>query len=59
MPEIYKDPAAFRSRAEAMRAEVAKLQGVVKAGNEATIKEGIVELNRSCNACHDQFRAKR
>jgi cytochrome c556 len=58
MPEIYKDQAAFRQKIEAMRAQVTKLEGTVKTGNEAAIKEGLTDLNRSCNSCHDQFRAK-
>ena len=58
LPEIYKDLPGFRSKAEAMRTQFAKLEGTVKTGNETAIKDGLVELNKSCNACHDQFRSK-
>ena len=59
LPEIYKDPAAFKQKIDANRAQYDKLVATVKTGNEAAIKEGLVEYNRSCNSCHDQFRAKR
>ena len=59
MPEIYKDQATFKAKQDAMRAELDKLQGVVKGGNEAAIKTAINEANKVCNSCHDSFRAKR
>jgi cytochrome c556 len=58
LPEIYKDQATFRQKIEANRAQMTKLEQTLKAGNEAAIKEGLNDLNRSCNSCHDQFRAK-
>ena len=58
LPEIYKDPATFKAKREAMQAELTKLQETVKTGNEAAIKAGITDTNRACNACHDLFRAK-
>jgi cytochrome c556 len=57
-PEIYKDQAGFRQQIEAMRAQMGKLDGIVKTGNEAAIKEGLVETNKVCNACHDKFRSR-
>ena len=58
-PDIYKDQAKFRTAQENMRAEMGKFMATVKAGNEASIKEGIVALNNTCNKCHDDFRIKR
>jgi cytochrome c556 len=59
LPEIYKDPAAFKAKQEAVSAEVVKLQAAVKSGNEANIKTAITDTNKACNNCHDTFRAKR
>ena len=58
-PEIYKEEAKFRTHQENLRAEVGRFMATVKAGNEASIKEGIVTLNNTCNKCHDDFRIKR
>jgi cytochrome c556 len=57
-PEIFKDQAGFRQRIEAIRAQMGKLNDIVKTGNEAAIKDGLQETNRTCNGCHDQFRAR-
>ncbi len=58
LPEVYKDPATFNTKKEAMLGELGKLQAAVKGGNEATIKAAIVDTNKACNSCHDMFRAK-
>jgi cytochrome c556 len=57
-PEIWKDQAGFQKRIEAMRGQMQKLDGIVKTGNEQAIKDGIVETNKVCNACHDTFRSR-
>ena len=59
LPEIYKDPAAFKAKQDALHAEIAKLQSIVKGGNEADIKAAIINTNKACNSCHDTFRAKK
>jgi cytochrome c556 len=58
-PEIYKNMDKFNARRDAMRAELAKFLNTVKAGDEASVKEGITSLNKTCNNCHDDFRTKR
>ena len=58
-PEIYKEEAKFRTHQENLRAEMGRFLATVKAGNEASVKEGIVTLNNTCNKCHDDFRLKR
>ena len=58
MPEIYKDPATFKAKRDAMQSELGKLASAVKSGNEAAIKTAIVDTNKACNSCHDTFRAK-
>ena len=58
LPEIYKDPATFKAKQDALHAEIAKLQSAVKSGKEANIKAAISDTNKACNSCHDTFRAK-
>jgi cytochrome c556 len=58
LPEIYKDPATFKAKQDALQAEIAKFQSAVKSGNEASIKAAINDTNKACNSCHDTFRAK-
>ncbi len=58
LPEIYKDPAAFKAAQDKLHAEMAKFSETVKSRDETRIKAGIVELNKVCNACHDKFRRR-
>lgn len=59
LPEVFKDTAAFKAAQDKLHAEIAKFAATVKAGNEANIKTGSVELNKACNGCHETFRARR
>jgi cytochrome c556 len=58
LPEVYADPAKFKSAIDQMYAEMSKFQATVKTGNEANIKTAIIDLNKVCNSCHDTFRQK-
>ena len=58
LPEVYSDPAKFKAAIDQMYAEMSKFQATVKTGNEANIKTAIVDLNKTCNSCHDTFRQK-
>ena len=58
LPEIYSDPAKFKTAQDQMSAEMSKFQATVKTGNEANIKTAIVDLNKACNGCHETFRQK-
>ena len=58
LPDIYSDPAKFKAAQDTMYAEMSKFQATVKAGNEASTKTAIVDLNKACNSCHDSFRQK-
>lgn len=59
LPEIYKDSAGFKTAEDKLHTEMAKFVATVKTGNEANIKTGIVDLNKACNSCHENFRQKR
>jgi cytochrome c556 len=58
LPEIYSDPAKFKTAIDQIHAEMSKFHATVKTGNEANIKTAIVDLNKVCNSCHDTFRQK-
>jgi cytochrome c556 len=58
LPDVYADPAKFKTAIDQMYAEMSKFQATVKTGNEANIKTAILDLNKVCNSCHDTFRQK-
>jgi cytochrome c556 len=58
LPEIYSDPAKFKTAQDTMFSEMTKFQATVKTGNEANIKTALVDLNKACNGCHETFRQK-
>jgi cytochrome c556 len=59
LPEVFKDTAGFMAAQDKFHAEMTKFSATVKTGNEASIKTGLVELNKVCNGCHETFRARR
>lgn len=58
LPEVYSEPAKFKAAQDTFNAEVGKLVAATKAGNEANVKAAIMDVNKACNGCHDNFRAK-
>lgn len=57
-PEIWADPAKFKSAAEKMEMEMRKLAQVAKGGELNPIKIQFGETGKACKACHDEFRKK-
>lgn len=57
-PEIWKEPAKFKQRQEAVMAETPKLVAAAKSGDLAQLKGAIGPVGNACNACHDDFRSK-
>jgi cytochrome c556 len=57
-PEIWKEQDKFKSAAEKMQTEVAKLSTAAKSGDLAAIKTAFGAAGQSCKACHDDFRRK-
>ena len=57
-PAVFAEPAKFKEAQERAQAEISKLAGMVKSGDEAAIKTQIMALNKSCNGCHDDFRER-
>ena len=58
LPDIYSEPAKFKAAQDNFNAEVSKLVAATKSGNEANVKAAVMDVNKACNTCHDQFRAK-
>jgi cytochrome c556 len=58
LPEVYTDAAKFKQAQDSFQAEVTKLLAATKGGNEQTVRAAWGEVNKSCNACHDAFRAR-
>lgn len=57
-PEIWKEPAKFKEKADKMQAEMAKLAAAAKTGNLDNIKAVFQATSGSCKSCHDDYRAK-
>ncbi len=58
-PEIWSQSAKFKTAADNMVAEVAKLDAAARAGNLDAIRAAMGAVGGSCKACHDDFRAER
>jgi cytochrome c556 len=57
-PEIWSNPAKFKSAAEKMEQEMEKLASVTNGGDLNAIKAQFGETGKACKACHDDFRKK-
>lgn len=58
LPAVFKEPEKFKAAQDEMLAEVSTFMTTVKGGDEAAIQAGILEMNDTCNRCHDTFREK-
>jgi cytochrome c556 len=60
LPEIYSEQGKFKEAIERFQMEVKKLNTVARNGNgnEAEVKAQIGAVNKSCAACHDDFRRR-
>ena len=56
-PEIFTDP-KVRDLGKAMRTEVVKLVDVSKTGDVAAIRTQFQATAKTCDNCHDNYRAK-
>ncbi len=58
-PEIYKNTDKFRSEAQKLETETAKLAAAARSGDQAAVKTAFGDVAQACKACHDDFRVKR
>ena len=59
LPAAFTDTAKFKQAADRLEAEASKLAQVAKSGDEAAVKAQITAVQKSCGACHEDFREKR
>ena len=57
-PEIWSNAAGFKQAQEAFQAETVKLVAAAQSGNMDQIKAAVSATAKSCDNCHDNFRAK-
>ena len=57
LPAVFTDNAKFKTASDRMQTAMAQLAKVSK-GDEATVKNAIAEVGKTCGGCHDDFRAK-
>ena len=53
--DVVSDAARFRTRYETLQAEVQKLNGAVKSGDQNQIRASANAVAGACNACHEAF----
>ena len=56
--EVWQKPTEFKTAQENYLAQVAKLVVVAQAGELDAIRPVVDEVQKSCKACHDQFRSR-
>jgi cytochrome c556 len=57
-PAVFSEPAKFKEAADKYQAEMTRLNEVSRKGDEAAIKNQILAVDKSCGACHDNFRER-
>jgi len=58
LPALFKNEAKARDLAQKMQDEVTKLNTVAKTGDAGAIRTQFGAAAKSCDNCHDDFRAK-
>jgi len=58
LPGVFKSEAKIKDLAQKMQEEVAKLNTVAKTGDAAAIRTQFGVAAKTCDNCHDDFRAK-
>lgn len=58
LPALFKNEAKIKDLAQKMQEEVSKLNTVAKTGDAAAVRTQFNAVAKSCDNCHDDFRAK-
>lgn len=58
LPELFKNEAKVKDLAEKMQEEATKLNSIAKTGDAKAVRTQFGVLAKSCDNCHDDFRAK-
>jgi cytochrome c556 len=56
LPDVWKEPDAFKSGADKMQAEIGKLVAASKTGNLESVKTAFGAAGQTCKACHEDYR---
>lgn len=54
--EVWQKPAEFQQAQEKLRATTEQLVKAARSGNQDLIRPAVNEVEKSCKACHNQFR---
>jgi cytochrome c556 len=57
-PDIWKEQAKFKQLSDDMMAAADNLVVAAKAGNLDALKAAVGKADKTCDSCHDSFRAK-
>ena len=58
LPEVFTNEAKVKELAEKMQEEATKLNSVAKTGDAKAVRTQFGVLAKTCDNCHDDFRAK-
>ena len=58
LPAVFSDAAKFKKEQERFEAEVTRLSEITRKGDESAIRSQILAVNKTCSACHDDFRER-
>lgn len=58
-PEVWSEAGKFKEAADALQAELPKLDAAGKSGDLAQIKAAVGAVGKTCKACHDAFQAEK
>jgi cytochrome c556 len=58
MDTIFTDADKFKAVADRLQKQAAQLVGTIKGGDENAAKEQILAIDKTCSACHRDFRSK-
>jgi len=59
LPAVFTETGKFKEAQDRFQAEVTKLASVTKSGDEASVKQQITAVGKTCGGCHEDFREKR
>ena len=57
-PAVFNEAAKWKEAQDRFTAEVSKLTEITRKGDEAAIKSQILAVDKTCGACHDNFRER-
>ena len=58
LPALFKNEAKIKELADKMQEEAVKLNAIAKAGDVKAVRTQFGALAKTCDNCHDDFRAK-